>query len=113
MTMHKLMHNAMLLALVAAVLLVAGGCQSNGSDRHDDDDDHGMGRPTEVMVQMSDVPANVRQAFERQFPSARVKEIEKETYPNGTVHWGFEFVNKDGKEMEVEFDADGERLDPH
>lgn len=98
------------IALTAVIGL--GACQSNGDKQHDD----GHGKTSEAVetrINMNEVPDNVRQAFERQFPHARVSAVNKETYPNGTVHYEFEFVNKDGKKMDVEFDADGERLPEH
>ncbi len=58
----------------------------------------------------SDLPAAVRAGFERTFPQATLHEVEKETYRDGTVHWELEFVTRDGKKMEKEFDAAGELL---
>ena len=91
---------------VALVAAFAIGCESM---RHGDDHDDAV----ETMIQMDQVPAGVRQAFEREFPGAQVREIEKEVYSNGTVHYGFEFVSKDGKKMEAEFSEDGELLPEH
>ena len=101
------MKTTILSAAALGAAMVMGGCQSNGG--RDDHDDDGV----EVRINESEVPAKVRQGFDRAFPQARVSEVSKETYPNGTVHYEFEFVDKDGKQVDVEFDADGERLPDH
>ena len=89
-----------LAAVVAVVLSV------NVAARADDD------AKTET-IQASQVPAKVMEAFKRDFPAATIGEIEKETYKDGTVHYEFEFKDKDGKEHEVEYNTDGEKLDDH
>ncbi len=94
-------------ALLGAAILV--GCQSNGkSDKADYDD-----KAKEVEVTREQVPAVVLASFDKAFPGVKVKEIVKETYPDGTVHYEFEYVGKDGKEHEVELADDGEVLDQH
>jgi hypothetical protein len=94
-------------ALAAAMAI--GGCQSNNHKNGGHGDDDGV----EARIDEHEVPAKVRQGFDRAFPRARVSEVSRETYPNGTVHYAFEFVTTDGKRMEVEFDEDGERLPDH
>lgn len=66
----------------------------------------------EEHIPYASVPEKVRTAFEKDYPGVTVKEVEKETYPDGTVHYEFEF-KKDGQEVEVEYNVDGEKLDPH
>jgi hypothetical protein len=93
------------LALAMAFTMTVTGCESM-SKGHDDEG------ATETQIQMDAVPASVRDAFNKAYPGAQVSEVEKEVYPNGTVHYGFEFTHN-GKRMEVEFDEDGERLPEH
>lgn len=59
------------------------------------------------------LPANVRAGFEKAYPGVKIKEIEKETYSDGLVHYEFKFVDKNGKTHEVEFNSDGEELPEH
>ena len=92
-----------------ATAMVIAGCQSNNPKNGGRESDDGV----EVRIEESAVPAKVRQGFDRAFPQARVSEVSKETYPNGTVHYEFEFVTKEGKQMDVEFDEGGEQLPDH
>jgi uncharacterized membrane protein YkoI len=55
----------------------------------------------------------VHDAFKKDYPHAKVEKIEKETYKDGTVHYEIEFKTHDGKEEEVEYTADGEKLEKH
>jgi len=61
---------------------------------------------------MSDLPAKVREGFDRAYPGARVTKVEKETYKNGTVHYEFEF-EQNGKKMDAELDPNGDVLPEH
>ena len=83
------------------------GCVSNGGD--DDNDD---GTRTQE-IQLSEVPAAVTQGFQRDFPGATIEEVERETYPDGTIHYEFEYKDSAGKEHDVEYNASGEQLDEH
>jgi hypothetical protein len=58
------------------------------------------------------VPAKVMEAFKKEYAAVDIKTvaIEKETYPDGTVHYGFEWKVGD-EEHEAEYNADGEKLD--
>lgn len=86
--------------VVTSALLV--GCQSGSrSGSH------------EETIPLTQVPAAVKAGFDKQYPGAKIEKIEKETYADGTVHYEFEFEDKSGKDMEVEFNADGEVLDGH
>jgi uncharacterized membrane protein YkoI len=69
----------------------------------------------EEQIEAKAVPAKVMEAFKKDFPGLDVSkvEIEKETYQDGTVHYGFEWKNDQGKEQEAEYNADGERLEEH
>lgn len=91
------------LALTGALALGIAGCQKH---KHDDHDHGGH-------ITMNEVPQKVRDGFRTAYPNATVKEIEKEVYPDGTVHYEFKFAGPDGKDKEVEFDKDGKELAPH
>lgn len=95
----------LVVAMLAMSLVLSGCSHFRGND---DDPD-----AVEQTITMDQVPASVRAAFERDFPSAQVREIEKEVYKNGTVHYAFEFTTKDGKKREVEYSAEGEQLPEH
>jgi hypothetical protein len=64
-------------------------------------------------VKVDDLPAKVRAAFDKDFPDAKITEVEKETYKDGIVHYEIEYKDKDGKEHDVEYSADGEKLEKH
>lgn len=67
----------------------------------------------EEHIEYSAVPEVVRQAFEKDYPGVKLKHAEKETYSDGTIHYEFEFHDASGKKIEVEYNADGEKLDDH
>jgi hypothetical protein len=67
----------------------------------------------EEHIKPEQVPAKVMDAFKKDFPGAKIEEVEKETYADGTVHYEFGFKDAAGKEHEVEYNADGEQLDEH
>ena len=97
-------------AIVAAVLAagVVVGCES--MKKHDDH--HGKGT-TEATVTLAEVPAAVSAAFAKDHPGVTASKVKKETYENGTVHYEFEWKDAAGKEHDVEYAADGEKLDAH
>ena len=115
------------LAFTFAAGLAIGGCAQD--DKHDDHKHHRHdeakemrreGRAMETTTPRSttapaarQLPSNVRAGFDREFPGATIREVQKETYPDGTVHWEVEFTTKDGKEMEKEFDEAGKLLAEH
>ena len=91
------------LVLLAAIAI--GGCAT-----------HEKGEPADARhedIPLADTPAAVKDGFAKEFPGATIKEVEKETYADGTVHYEIEYTGKDGKEHDVEFNADGEKLDEH
>lgn len=88
--------SVLLLALTAGLAL--GGCASG--ERHES-------------VSYTALPAVVKGGFEREYPGATVQKVERETYKDGTVHYEIEFVTRDGKKMEQEFNADGDALEKH
>ena len=100
-------------AVVASAL--AFGCKGSHHD-HDGHDHHGHSHHSEakeVEIAEKDVPAPVMAGFRKAFADAKIEEVNKETYADGTVHYEFEFKDKSGKEHEVEFSATGEQLDDH
>jgi uncharacterized membrane protein YkoI len=91
--------NKSLIALGLTGLLVAsGGCTHMGKD-----DDDGA---TETTITMAEVPEAVKAAFQKAHPNVTPTEIEKETHRDGRTEYAFEF-KQDGREQEVEFDANG------
>lgn len=82
--------------LLAAALLV--GCQEKSQESH---------------ATISDLPPAVLTGFKSAYPDATVKEVEKETYPDGTIHWEVKYVDKAGKAQEVELDSTGKVLGAH
>jgi hypothetical protein len=91
---------AMTLALVVAVTI---GCKHMDADAD----------ATSATIALTDVPAGVRQGFDKDHPGVTIRKVEKETYKDGTVHYEFEFVDASGKEQDVEYNAEGEQLDKH
>lgn len=86
-----------LFVLGVAGLFAVGGCQGKAGADHDDN---------EMTISMSEVPPVVQASFEKMHPNATVKEVEKETHADGTMHYEFEFT-QDGKTREVELDQTG------
>jgi hypothetical protein len=85
--------------LLAAALLV--GCSQIHHDKE----------PPKVRV--GSAPAQVTAAFQKDHPSSMIKQVEKETYPNGTIHYEFTFIDSSGKQQTVEYSATGEQLPEH
>ena len=83
-------------SLMGVCLLMAGlvGCASTKS----------------VEIDPVQLPANFRVNFDKAYPGATITAVEKETYPDGTVHYELEFTTQHGVEKELEFSADGEEL---
>lgn len=67
----------------------------------------------EEMISADKVPAVVMTGFQKEFSGVTIEKIKKETYADGTVHYEFEYKDKDGKEREVELNSDGEVLEDH
>ncbi len=65
----------------------------------------------EEKIPYSALPEKVRQAFEKDYPGVKVKRVEKETHRNGAVRYEIEYIDKDGDDEDVEYDANGKRLD--
>ena len=83
--------------LILLLTVVVAGCASD--TKHTD-------------LAFDDAPLTVRLGIEKAFPDAKVKEIEKEVYADGVVHYKVELVTKDGQKKKGEFAPDGELLDP-
>jgi hypothetical protein len=97
----------LMLVLSLAVVTTVTGCRNVGHEEGQDLD------RTVQRIALEDVPQPVRAGLEKEFPSARIQKVKKETYANGTVHYEFELIGADGKRMEVELDEDGEVLEAH
>ena len=102
--MKKAMMMMLCAATVTLALTVAVGCKSSGG-RHDEE------RHEEIAE--SALPQAVRDGFAKAYPGAKIKEVEKETSADGTVHYEIEYVGADGKEHDVELNADGDVLEAH
>jgi uncharacterized membrane protein YkoI len=89
---------------VAAALTVVVGCKSSGG---------GHDKEKHEEISEAALPQAVRDGFVKAYPNAKIEEVEKETYPDGTVHYEIEYRGADGKEQEVELNADGDVLDKH
>ncbi len=76
------------LAVIAAVLLF--GCAS----KHESLGPNGA-------------PANVMASFHEKYPGSTVRNVEKEVYKDGTVHWEIEYTDQNGKNRDVELDSAG------
>ena len=89
-------------ALALAMALGAGCAKGGGAheEKHE-------------KISQSALPQAVQTGFNKAFPGASIKEVEKETYADGTVHYEIEYVGADGKEQGVELNADGDVLDDH
>ncbi len=88
---------------LAAALAISAGCKSGGGGdgtRHED-------------ISPSALPQAVRDGFDKAHPGATIKEVEKETYADGTVHYEIEYRDANGKEHDVELNTDGEVLEAH
>jgi len=80
-------------------------------DKHDHDHDDDESKSEEIKV--GDLPAKVSSAFAKDFPGAKIEEVGKETYKDGTIHYEIEFTDKAGEEHEIEYNVEGEKLDDH
>ena len=92
------------LCTMTLALAVVAGCKSSGG---------GQEREKHEEIAESALPQAVRDGFAKAHPGAKIKEVEKETYPDGTIHYEVEYVGSDGKEKDVELNADGEVLEAH
>jgi hypothetical protein len=97
-------------AMIVLAAALAVGCAS--SDHKQEDHEHAKDTRHE-QIAVDKAPAAVRDGFKRDFPDATITKVEKETYANGTVHYEFYYIGSDGKTREVEYAADGEKLDEH
>ena len=88
--------------MIAAVGLIAAGC----SQLHKKSDE-----PPKVKI--GSAPAQVTAAFQKDYPNTMIKQVEKETYADGTIHYEFTFIDSSGKQQTVEYSATGERLPEH
>lgn len=98
------MNKRMIVCVTALTMaLLAAGCAKSGAAQEE----------RYETISQSALPQAVREGFAKAYPGATIREVEKETYPDGTVHYEIEYVGSDGKEQEVELNADGDVLDDH
>jgi uncharacterized membrane protein YkoI len=90
---------------LAVALAVSAGCKSSGAG--------GAAKEKHEKISQSALPQAVRDGFTKEHPGATITEVEKETYPDGTVHYEIGYRAADGKEHDVELNADGDVLDAH
>ena len=64
-------------------------------------------------VQTGSAPAQVTAAFQKDHPNTMIKKVEKETYPDKTVHYIFTYIDESGKQQTVEYSSTGEQLPEH
>jgi len=91
----------LVLALIAATALA--GCSPS---RHET-------TTAQAKVSGTSAPATVTSAFQKDHPNSMIKKVQKQTYPNGVVHYEFTFVDDNGHQQTVEYSAAGEQLPEH
>jgi hypothetical protein len=64
---------------------------------------------TEQEIKKTELPANVKQAVEKDFPKAELDEVEKVTYPNNKTDYEME-VELGKQKFEVLYSAEGKLL---
>ena len=96
--------NKQIVWCLAAALAISAGCKSSGGG--DVDEKH-------EKISQSALPQAVRDGFTKAYPGATIKEVEKETYADGTVHYEIGYRGADGKDHDVELNAEGEVLEAH
>ena len=96
--------NKQIVWCLAAALAISAGCKSSGGGRADEKHEK---------ISETALPQGVRDGFTKAYPGATIREVEKETYANGTIHYEVKYRGADGKDREVELSADGEVLDAH
>lgn len=89
-------------ALAVMMAVGAAGCTSSNWGRHDDDHDEAM------EMSLTDLPAAVRDAMNREARGGEIDEIEKSTLNGATVYEAE--VEIDGKDWEIVVDASGKLL---
>lgn len=85
--------------------VLATGCQQRQHGREGDrhpPSEHMQGGDQDIL------PGRVKAAFTREFPNVTVQDVQKQTHPDGAVHWEVRYRAKDGQTKSAEFDADGE-----
>lgn len=91
-------------AVGVGVFALATGCQQ-GPEAH-----RGHRHPPSEHVRDHDqdlLPGRVKSAFTREFHDATITDTEKQTHPDGAVHWEIRYRTKDGQNRIAEFDTDG------
>jgi YD repeat-containing protein len=100
------MRGKILTVALSALMALSMGCEHFKREKHDGETKH-------VHMSAADLPKAVSDGFTRDHPGATIREVEKETYADGTVHYEVKYTTPDGKQEEVEYDAKGEELEKH
>jgi hypothetical protein len=107
------------LLTLSLALFVASPVLAEEKPKHDDKHEHKHDDKKKdddsksVDIKVEELPAKVAAAFKKLYPDATITKAEKETYKDGQVHYEIEYKDTDGKEHDVEFDAEGEKLPDH
>ena len=96
--------NKQIVWCVAAGLAISVGCAKSGG---------GGAKEKHEKISESALPQAVRDGFTKAHPGAKIEEVERETYPDVTVHYEIEYRGADGKDHDVELNADGDVLEAH
>lgn len=89
-------------AVVGLSVLALAGCRQQDHSKHH--------HPPSEHVRDGDqdlLPGRVKSAFQREFPDATIEDTDKQTHPDGAVHWEVRYRTKDGQSRSAEFDTDG------
>ena len=100
------MRTATLAMAVGVVIGLAAGCRQRQRDhRHGHD-------PSEHVADADQdlLPGRVKSAFAREFPGATIDDVEKQTHPDGVIHWEVRYRTPSGERRAAEFDTDGKLL---
>lgn len=90
-------------ALVLAAVGLAGCRQQSHEGHHHPPSEHVRDQDQDQDL----LPGRVKSAFAREFPDATIQDTEKQTHPDGAVHWEIRYRTKDGRSATAEFDTAG------
>jgi uncharacterized membrane protein YkoI len=133
MTNVSVWSRSLIICIASATIVFGGGCVANvredhqhhhsdghkngghakghdhDDDKDDDKDDDDVDMDSKKITQ-AELPNATWAAFQKEFPGAKVIEIEQSTH-GGDTHYEFEFIDAQGKESDVEYDAAGKRVE--
>ena len=97
---------ALSLALAVAAPVFAEDKPAEGT-KHEHEKDK---KKTKEKITVDQLPPKVLAAFNSEFPNATITEIEKKT-KGDKVEYEIEYKDADGKEDDVDYNAEGEKID--